>query len=392
MASTNPTARPAKAPPMTSMPSTPGPDIPGGYPRNSTVFASNQWDRSEKSKPGLFAAAKNYLPPAVASYLPKSSATSSTPAPTSPNTLSPPPINRESSAVSEGFSTRAYAGSGSSRDTPLATPLPSDFPSPPTADPVSPHDAASRALSHNPYFPPAPGVGATTVESPVSVPVPVEEKEAEKKEVIPIPTVAPSASILASTGKSTTSATDVAPIPVPADKLSPVSAASASTSSTNSNANSTFSGTPPSAVSTAPSSPASPKSAGSTKKPQFVLSPLAGTPPDSPKSGSSKFASTLARLGSRRSRAGPKSGAPPSAFNAGSGHARTRSEGDAAGAVGATEFGANAGATSKTNGTPKRSGSLLRTLRGEATVLAGRMRRDQERVERGKRMMDGAEV
>ncbi|KAJ7036025.1 hypothetical protein C8F04DRAFT_1258394 [Mycena alexandri] len=203
----------------------------------------------------------------------------------------------------------AHAGSSSSRDTPLAAALPSDFPSPSTPEPGS---HMTRALSHNPYFPPAPGAGTTTDESPVSAPVPEKEKAVEK-EVIPIPTVAPFASILASTGKSTTT-----------DKLLFIS-------STNSNVNSTFSAAPPSAVITAPSS-ISPKCASSTKKPQFVLSPLAGTPPDSPKSSSSQFASTLARLGSRRSRVGPKSGAAPlSAFNAGSGQARARSGGDAAG-------------------------------------------------------------
>ncbi|KAJ7723062.1 hypothetical protein B0H16DRAFT_344136, partial [Mycena metata] len=366
MASTNPTARPPKAPPMTSMPSTPGPDVPGGYPRNSTVFASNQWDKNakSKSKPGLFAAAKNYLPPAVASYLPKSGAT-----PT-PNGLAPPPLNRDGStgAVSDNFSTRAYAGSGSSRDvgTPLATPLPSDFPSPPTSPP---HDTASRALSHNPYFPPAPGAGATTVESPVEK-EPVVEKKVERKEVIPVPT-----------GQSATAATPAptaSAAPADTDKLSPVSAAS-----TTSNTNSTFSGTAPSSVSTAPSSPASPTSAGGAKKPQFVLDPLAPEPA-SPKS--SKFANTLARLGSRRrvdTVAGAGASAPPSSFNAGSGHARARSEG------GTTEFGANAANGGK-GVAPKRSGSLLRTLRGEATVLAGRMRRDPGRVERGRRMMDGA--
>ncbi|KAF7376517.1 hypothetical protein MSAN_00067700 [Mycena sanguinolenta] len=75
------TARPPRAPPLTSVPSTPGPELPGGYPRNSTVFTTNQWDHSaqkaQKGESSLFSTAKTYLsapkaylPPAVASYFP----------------------------------------------------------------------------------------------------------------------------------------------------------------------------------------------------------------------------------------------------------------------------------------------------------------------------------
>ncbi|KAJ7732847.1 hypothetical protein B0H16DRAFT_1732577 [Mycena metata] len=268
MASTNPTARPAKAPPMTSIPSTPGPDVPGGYPRNSIVFASNQRDNSAKSKtkPGLFAAAKNYLPPALASYLRTCVLLFDlyTRGTINPNTERP-----RAPATHQGRQhwhwrcerrlQHAYAGSRSSRDLgipPPTTPLPSDFPSPPTAEP-HPHDAASRALSHNPHFSPAPGAGVTTVESPVEK-EPVVEKEVEKKDVFPIPSGQSATSASAAPAASTA--------PAPVDNLSPLSAAS-----TNSNANSTFSDNAPTSVRTVPSSPASPTSAGGTKKPQFVL-------------------------------------------------------------------------------------------------------------------------
>ncbi|KAF7300343.1 hypothetical protein HMN09_00917600 [Mycena chlorophos] len=47
-------------PQLASHPSSPGLDIPGGYPRNSVVYADNKWDRAG----GVF----SYLPAGVASY------------------------------------------------------------------------------------------------------------------------------------------------------------------------------------------------------------------------------------------------------------------------------------------------------------------------------------
>ncbi|KAJ7155268.1 hypothetical protein C8R46DRAFT_1196760 [Mycena filopes] len=358
MTSTNPTARPPKAPPMTSMPSTPGPEIPGGYPRNSVVFASNQWDRSAKSKkPGMFAAAKNYLPPVVASYFPK---TPSTPTPGTDALAPPPPLNRGSSAVSDNFSTRAYAGSQSSRDT--STPM---QPAAAVPEPTAAGSHASPEI-HNPYFPRVPPSAA----APPPAAKPVAEKKADG--VLPLPSVAPFASILTSTGSKLPP-----PPPPPADAHADSSAESTP------NSHSTSS---PQSASTAPSSasPASPESPA--KKTRFAVEEGGA----SPKSGSSssRFASTLARLGSVRK-----------------GHGRARSEGDAlpaaspaTGAAPATtanggvdELGAlpaNGGKELEGKGSkPKRTGSLMRTLRGEATVLAGRVRGDRARVERGRRMV-----
>ncbi|KAJ7617696.1 hypothetical protein DFH06DRAFT_1342842 [Mycena polygramma] len=94
MASSNPTARPAKAPWLSSMPSTPGPEVPGGYPRNSVVFASNQWEKGKKGKKGLLASTKAFLP----SYFPSSSSSSSRSASTSPGSTPSTDPPRTSSA------------------------------------------------------------------------------------------------------------------------------------------------------------------------------------------------------------------------------------------------------------------------------------------------------
>ncbi|KAJ7726164.1 hypothetical protein DFH07DRAFT_1001890 [Mycena maculata] len=148
---------PLKAPPVNTMPSTPGPQFPGGYPRNSVVFATNKWDHAGQEKDNtqgssLLATAKTYvaapaayLPSAVTSYFPDvsaSNASSSTNSDSdttsnadgSPNTIGVhtpyprdgPPLNTDGSmSVASDFSTRMYAGSGSSH---ALTSVQSDFP------------------------------------------------------------------------------------------------------------------------------------------------------------------------------------------------------------------------------------------------------------------------
>ncbi|KAJ7511486.1 hypothetical protein B0H11DRAFT_1899942 [Mycena galericulata] len=114
--------------------------------------------------------------------------------------------------------------------------------------------------------------------------------------------------------------------------------------------------------------------------------------------------SPFVRFASLRGGAGKKEGegAPPSAFG-GKGHARGGSLDSSPVSVSApsalksaTQAPAPAQAQAQaqaqgdtTAKPPVRKPSLLRTLRGEAKVLAGRVRRDPGRVEKGRRMIDG---
>ncbi|KAJ7857475.1 hypothetical protein B0H14DRAFT_691264 [Mycena olivaceomarginata] len=115
----NPTARPPKPPALASIPSTPGPELPGGYPRNSVVFANNQWDRSTapKKKRGL-----------LASFLPTNASTSS-------SSASPARPRPSSVGHTPGIALHLDADSDSS------APTPGDFPTP------GGHTFASRASS-----------------------------------------------------------------------------------------------------------------------------------------------------------------------------------------------------------------------------------------------------
>ncbi|KAJ7469354.1 hypothetical protein B0H11DRAFT_1394070 [Mycena galericulata] len=352
--------RPPKAPPLASLPSTPGPVVPGGYPRNSVVFAGNQWDRSQRSGnesfgtgTGLFTAAKTYLPPAVTSYFPDVPSPSSSSSPSTNGTTSKtrtnphtswnptatahaghtpyphtPPhlLNTDGSTASAAsdFSTRAaYAASEASRGT--ATPVPSTYTY--TAPQQEEGDLRPRATSG--LMPSHPGVGsARTGLSAAATPI------------------SPSASASSGSGSGTSSA-----VTTP----------------------STAPSSPGPAVSFSPQSPAmnSPK----TKTSPFV-----------------RFASLRRGKGAEK-----KEGAGPSSF---AGHARGGSlDSSSVSAPSALKAPAQAQAQAEAQGnaanptaTAKpvgRKPSLLRTLRGEAKVLAGRVRRDPGRVEKGRRMIEG---
>ncbi|KAJ7686345.1 hypothetical protein B0H17DRAFT_1072052 [Mycena rosella] len=319
-------ARPPKAPPLNSTASTPGLEVPGGYPRDSVVFAGNKWDHGN-APPGLLSTAKAYLPapitnakaylpPAVASYFPSTETASKSEisprivkANADPTVHTPYPavLNTDGSvSAASDFSTRAYAGSSSG----LPTPTPGDFPGVPSSEG---------------YFPQV---------SPPSTP---DSHPPSRPSVSRRPHTPP-------------------PLP-------PTS------SSTSGSAGST-----PTSASTAPSSPAS----ASLKK--------------SP----SGFARWASRSLSKRSSAPPAAHAssPPSAFASPppSAFAKPRASLDTSPppSAPATSPTATKSAPAEQAPPPKRRASLLRTLRGEAKVLSGRVRRDPGRVEAGRRMLSEA--
>ncbi|KAJ7454637.1 hypothetical protein B0H11DRAFT_2287925 [Mycena galericulata] len=357
--------RPPKAPPLTSMPSTPGPVVPGGYPRNSVVFAGNQWDRSQRSGnessgtgtgtgTGLLASAKTYLPPAVTSYFPDVPAASSSSSPTTTTTTTNPHtswnptatahaghtpyphtpphlLNTDGSTASAAsdFSTRAaYAASEASRGT--ATPVPSTYTY--TAPQQRQEEGELRPRATSGLMPSHPGVGSARTGVSAATPI------------------SPSAS--SGSGSGTSSA-----VTTP----------------------STAPSSPGPAVSFSPQSPASASNAPKTKT---KTSPFV------------RFASLRRGKGAEK-----KEGAGPSSF---AGHARGGSLDSSPVSVSApsalksptqaqaqAEAQGNAANTTATAKPPMRKPSLLRTLRGEAKVLAGRVRRDPGRVEKGRRMIDG---
>jgi hypothetical protein len=86
----------------------------------------------------------------------------------------------------------------------------------------------------------------------------------------------------------------------------------------------------------------------------------------------------------------PEEGPPPSALGHGRGVSLDSSARAASSASGtAVDTGKAVSESEPRAGKRSRRSSLLRTLRGEATVFAGRVRGDKERVERGKRMLAG---
>nr|GAT44507.1 predicted protein [Mycena chlorophos] len=159
-------------PPLSALPSTPGPDVPGGYPRDSVVFAGNKWDREEETRTrpqrgGML----SYLPAGVASYFhhpPGSSHAdsdsvdnaSTTSTPGTPGVL----LHTDGSiaTTTSNFSTRAYAGSRSSRPstasaaTMTATPLPE----PPAQTSASANPTTDKALPTTPPSNPPPADAA----------------------------------------------------------------------------------------------------------------------------------------------------------------------------------------------------------------------------------------
>ncbi|KAJ6580020.1 hypothetical protein DFH09DRAFT_1444392 [Mycena vulgaris] len=364
--------RPPRAPPLTSTPSTPGLEVPGGYPRNSVVFSSNKWDNrgAQAPGPGLLAAAKNYLPsvpapianakaylpPAVASYFPPASEANTARVAKANSNLSvhtPYPINTDGSAASD-FSTRAYAGSGSSRAN--LTPTQGDFSAPSASPPSTP-----GAHSHS--NPSTSGVDADSTGRPLpdasTAPTAAPHDEGHRTQLI-----------------------DSGVQPLPATELLPsVPSSSPAHAASPSNSNSTSSSSTPSSSSmnTPPSSSAS---ATSAKPPGsgFVRWASRSLSKRSPASKTSSPPSAFARA----SADSPSS--PPSAFAAPARASLDSSPSAPPSAPAAFKL------TPMDTSTPppKRRASLLRTLRGEATVFAGRVRRDPARVEKGRRMMGGA--
>ncbi|KAJ6592555.1 hypothetical protein B0H19DRAFT_1224474 [Mycena capillaripes] len=334
------TARPPRAPPLISVPSTPGPELPGGYPRNSVVFSTNQWDHSTAkneepaTKPngtsGLLAATKAYLPPAVASYFPLgANASNTTSSSSSSDTISPGSaghtpsvaLHTPSSVMSDSdFSTRAYAGSGSSRA--LSTPTQGDFPpASPNPEAAGDADPATDADSNTPHSVPHSSPDTTESNSPSearsisdgsasTAPTTIDPTDSAPNGrrvypgVVPIPSVAPFASVLTSTGRTSRGRRpdgSNAPDAVPASDA-PTAASHASPTSSNSSGSASNTTT-----STAPSS-ASPTSPN--KGVQFVFSPMAESSPSPKGSGLGASIKRFASLRSRRD----KKGAPPSAF------------------------------------------------------------------------------
>ncbi|KAJ6592553.1 hypothetical protein B0H19DRAFT_1224473 [Mycena capillaripes] len=309
------TARLPRVPPLVSVPSTPGPELPGGYPRNSVIFSTNQWDHStaKNEKPatksngtsGLLAATKAYLPPTVASYFPLGADASNTTSSSSSSndTLSPRPgsaghtpgvaLHTPGSVTSDSdFSTRAYAGSSSSRaaSTPTQGDFPPTFPNPESnGDPDPAVDAGSNTWHSDPHSSPdttesnSASTAATTIDPTDSAP---NDRHVDPG-VVPIPSVAPFASVLTSTGRT------------PRDRR-PAESNS------------------PDAVPTA-ASPASPKfsnSSGSASNTTASTAPSSPSSPTSPNKGvqfDPGLGASIKRFASLRSRR-DKKGAPPSAF------------------------------------------------------------------------------
>ncbi|KAJ7827086.1 hypothetical protein B0H13DRAFT_2680511 [Mycena leptocephala] len=368
------TARPPKAPPLTSMPSTPGPQVPGGYPRNSVVFSANQWDRAPpqtqsqtEAKTGFLAATKAYLPPAVASYFPTQSSNTTTssseflsPAANSAGDTPGVALHTDGSTSSaSNFSTRAYAGSGSSRGTLTPTQGQGAFPTGSDSGSTFTMSGVDSTANSDPDQRRTSTATATTTPTTVDSTLGPEARRVE-----PLPSVAPFASVL------TSAVARPAPAPAPQP-------------------NSTRALDPPAATTT----PASPASSGSGSGSGFSSNASASTAPSSPASHEKGFSASVKRFASLRTRRGEKgtgkgagTGAPPSAFG-GAGHVRGSSLDTT------TASGADSPDDANPHVTPteklSRRASLLRTLRGEASVLAGRVRGDRERVERGKRMIHG---
>ncbi|KAJ6462293.1 hypothetical protein C8R47DRAFT_1158656 [Mycena vitilis] len=290
-ATANPTARPPKAPPLTTLPSTPGPQLPGGYPRDSVVFSTNQWAPPEpgaapakkgKGK-GLLAATKAYLPPAVTSYFPQTSAPS-TPIAENPSPSTPKaggegegvaPLNTDGSAASDSdFSTRAYAGTPAGRGE--ATPT------------------QGVAFSESELATPTNGAGELPLSklNPASLKKPEGEPVDLAAGVVPIPSVAPFASVLTSTGRAPPSA---APPPATAAdaSISPVSSNLSNPNSKNSAST---------ANTSLPASPTTP----AVKKTRFVMEPMPSdsSPPSSPQPDSPS-AKGFKRFTSVRRKAAP---------------------------------------------------------------------------------------
>ncbi|KAF8214847.1 hypothetical protein K438DRAFT_1802244 [Mycena galopus ATCC 62051] len=231
--------------------------------------------------------------------------------------------------------------------------------------------------------------GSKVVE-PGVVPLPIVLTSTGRTPPILNPT---SGAANANANSNSNSAPSSTPNPLTAARLptSPTSISSASTPS----AYSTTSASP----SIAPSSPASPHT-------KFATMPA-------PHSHSS-FSASVKRFASMRRREKGTS-APPSAFSGAGAGAGVEQEAHVRGAsldssapslslaasppvvgANATDTSVSADGTDNRTSSPSskptshsRRSSFLRTLRGEATLIAGKVRGDKERVERGRRMVAG---
>ncbi|KAJ6486975.1 hypothetical protein C8R45DRAFT_1214247 [Mycena sanguinolenta] len=413
MATASPTSSPPSRPAMTSEPSTPGPELPGGYPRNSVVFSSNQWD--PKGKRGLLAATRAHLPPGIASYFPTSLSSATDPAsPGRPSSVGHTPgvaLRPGSSRGISSFSTQAWADSDSSRGS--LAPAAVDFPTPggrtfasrlnlstPGAQSEASEDYFGSATHSTAASSPIPGT-VTQVNAVATPPVATAETEVEIDGDEPIP-APPSAGVDAVARPSVLA---VSPV-------SPTADSDSSTPGTTSNSGSGLS------TSTAPSSViASPQSLKSRSRPSVTYSPsTADARPVVSKTGSA-LRNVHRRVGSlslsSRS-SGDANGRGVKRWvslgrrgdNSNSTHTR-RAASDASSEAEAARVSTTISPSSSTSASlatsppaspsgvaptspsatkSSRRASIMRTLRGEVTVLAGRVRGDKERVERGKRM------
>ncbi|KAJ7686342.1 hypothetical protein B0H17DRAFT_1136895 [Mycena rosella] len=401
--STSAHPRPLKAPPLKSLISTPGFEVPGGYPRDSTVFAGNKWDNRD-AQPGMLAAAKTYLPgiqapsanakahlpPAVASYFPAASTSSDSVsssyriahANSNPNVHTPYPINTDGSITST-FSTHAYAGSDRGTITPIpSSPTPS---TPRERTPSPPAEERRRTQLIDPGVVPLPG----------AAPAGPAEDRRRLQLIDPGVTPVPISPVLSSNRPSLNS---------PTAHVAPPSAASTSSGSALASDAST-----PSTSSTLSTAPSSPASASSHKRPpsRFVrwvsgtkrssLPAVAKT--SSPPSAFAKSSPARASLDSPSSppsaiakstpthASGYSSSSPPSAFTK---PARTSAENaspSSSGPPATYKFTPMEPGDAAPTPPAKRRTSLLRALRGEVKVLTGKVRRDPSRVEAGRKMM-----
>ncbi|KAF7310169.1 hypothetical protein MIND_00390400 [Mycena indigotica] len=353
-------------PPLPTMPSTPGPDVPGGYPRTSVVFAGNRWDRPANSDASGGLGSYFYLPKGVASYFhhpPGLSTTASVrgsaSAPGTPAEMggvgqlsaprTPYPLNTDGSVASD-ISTRAIASESAKASTcgpmtPVPVPVAEEIVSPPASDSGATQN--TLATEDRPVEQSHPQQPAEPQPAPLpAAPAPLPAE--------PIPAVAPLAGLAAF-----------------AHKPAPVDASANANTAPPLNAHPS----PPSSPASNNTSPhGSPSTAPSSESPASPLARWAAV--DDKTSPSHATPGLLGRFASvrRGHRKTASESAPPSAFGALSRTPRMPSRDITGDGKEAAEK-------------PRRTRSLMRALRGEATVLAGRVTRDAGRVAAGRRMV-----
>ncbi|KAF7324016.1 hypothetical protein MKEN_00623700 [Mycena kentingensis (nom. inval.)] len=361
-----------------SIPPTPGSvfDIPGSYPRNSTVFATNKWDPPTAGRRVVMDVA-SYFPANAKAYLASYFAASAvndsvegfkekpplTPYPREPlgtdGTFGGDWRHSVATSASE-YSQDASPGEFPSVPSEPPTPQTAQMPAPDDSAPIEVHptlnDTSSPVLVTEPV-PPLAGLAAFGYKTPenvsaASITHPSEIRvEAARDNELPAP------SSLFSTGA----------------KSSPSSSPSASSCASASAA------PPPGSSSQNPSPPAPASSPSVSFKPAPASDPNSAaassksSPTRSPTTGGStsllgRIASVRARRGHRKAASEP---APPSSFGAMRGSAST----------------SGPSGTGSLSAESKRTRSILRTIRAEARVLAGKVTRDERRVEEGRRII-----